>query len=149
MRPNERLGGADELLPALVLRLAPLIGLLRVNLPIRGEHLRQVRERADHSGSHPAERGRPEHRGIGAGGLDRRADRVRLKLEHQRLVGEPAVDPQGFDGCGLADSRDHVRHPPGDPLERGPRDVLPRRSAIDPRDHRPRIGAPPRRPDPR
>ena len=40
------------------------------------------------------QRGRAQHRRVRAGRLDRGADRVGLELEHERLVGDAAVDPQ-------------------------------------------------------
>ena len=139
-----------ELAPALVLGRAPALVPLRLHPAVGGQHLGQVRERADHARRPPRPSAAAPSTVASAPAASTGAPiDVGLQLEQQRLVGEPAVDPQGLDRGGLADRRDHVRHPPGDSLERRPGDVLPRRPAVDPRDHRARVGPPPGRPDPR
>jgi hypothetical protein len=62
----ERLGGADELSPALVLGRAPALFPLGLHPALGGQHLGQLRERADHAGAHPAQRGRPEYGRLGS-----------------------------------------------------------------------------------
>ncbi len=87
------------------------------------QQLGRLGQRADRARADRGERRGPEHRRVGARGLDRRPDRIGLELEHQRLVGEPAVDPQAVDVDALADRLDDVGDPPGDPLERRARDL--------------------------
>ncbi len=130
-----------------MLGVAPCVVALRLDRAVDRQQLGRLGQRADRARADRGQDGRAEHGRVGAGRLDRHADRVGLELKQQRLVGEAAVHAQRAHVHALAHRGDHVRHAPGDPLQRRPRHVRPGGAAVQPGDHGARVRAPPGRPD--
>ena len=138
-------GGRHEAAPALVLGRAPGVVARRLDPPVDRQQLGGLLERADHAGADgrrarrlrpPWRRRRPPRRARRSRRPGARAAAARWS-RRRRPAGVATVD-------GLPDRGDDVRHPPRDALERGAGDVRGGGAAVEPGEHGPRLGPPPR-----
>src|SRR5215218_252761 len=139
----------DELAPACSLLAAPGGVAARLDALAHRDPLGDRRGVGPDAGADGRQRGGARDRRVDRSALHRHAGRVGLELEQEPVAGEAAVDAQDVEVGVLSHRLDHVRHPPGDRLERRAGEVRDARARREARDDGARRRAPPRRSEPR